>query len=168
MNIRSLAIFAGCAVVFFPAAFAQQPPVTSATEHLAVQEATAPIAPTDPNAPATPPKTNKINDALSKLSPAKAQLFDTVMRKNIDANRSKQQQLRGLYLDIRNNFISPTFNKEDFLVKSKQARDLQNELRASLDSDLAEIASQYTQEERQIIFNALPARYTRDMIEKNN
>ena len=53
-------------------------------------------------------------------------------------------------------------NKEEFIAQSLKARELQVILRANLDKDLADIASKFTQDERQIIFNALPARYTRE------
>jgi uncharacterized membrane protein len=108
------------------------------------------------------PSQSRINEALSKIPPEKARIFDNVMRKNQETNREKQQALRSLYTDIRNNFVGPSFNKEEFLAKSAQARELQSTLRTNLDKDLAEIASQLNQDERQIIFNALPARYTRE------
>ena len=108
----------------------------------------------------------RINEALSSLPPEKAKLFESVMRKNVETNREKQMQLRATYVEIRNNFIGAAFNKEDFLAKNAMARQLQAELRQSMDNDLAEIASQMDQTERQTIFNALPTRYTRDLENK--
>lgn len=120
----------------------------------------------DAPTPAASKNVERINEALAKLPPEKAQMFDEIMRRNTEVNRSKQLQLRSIYTDLRKNFSGDPFNKEAFLAKSTEARDLQSSIRASLDTDLAEIASKLTQEERMIIFGALPTRYTRDMEEK--
>lgn len=131
--------------------------------------------PAAPAAPATVPEkvapvatggTNRISDALAKLPPEKAQMFDEVMRRNIDANRATQNKLRTVYIDLRKNFTADTFNKADFLARSAEARELQNALRESLDKDLAEVIDKFSKEEREIIFSALPSRYTRDMEDK--
>lgn len=127
-------------------------PATETEELLEAEEAAEPQTPGQ----------SKINEALAQIPYEKAQIFDKIMRKNVETNRDKRILLRSLYTDIRDNFVGPTFDKEAFLKKSEEARKLQEEIRANLDRDLAEIANQFNQEERQIIFNALPARYTRE------
>ncbi len=131
------------------------PPAIAPTEQTATESAAA-------AASATSPSQSRINEALAKIPHEKAVIFDNTMRKNQENNREKQQELRSLYTDIRNNFVGVTFNKEEFIAQSLKARELQVILRANLDKDLADIASKFTQDERQIIFNALPARYTRE------
>ena len=111
----------------------------------------------------TPPSNDsKIQAALAQLTPESAALFETAMRKNLEKTKAKQQEVRSIYVNIRSNFVGPAFNKELFLQESARARELQSEIRMSLDQDLAEVASKLPQAERQLIFNALPSRYTKD------
>lgn len=156
------------ATVSLATAQTQQIPAPSATPATSAPapavDATAAAA--EPEKTAQEVANSKMQEAISKLPIEKAKLFDNTLRGNLEKNKMKQKTLREYNAAIRENFIGGQFNKAELLAKSEAARNLQTEIRASLDADLATIAEGFTQEERQLIFNALPARYTRDLTAK--
>ncbi len=88
---------------------------------------------------------------MPRLPPDKETLFHQTMRGVQEATTSIHEQIRGVETEIRGILIAPEFNEALFLERTRRLQDLHKMEREAMDKAMANLANQFTAEERKIL-----------------
>lgn len=103
----------------------------------------------------------RYEEALGKLPEEKAAMVRDTMNKAKQAQEPQREAARKLHEEILAISEAEAFDRDAFLAKRKQLRDLRNEMGAAWDQTLADISGKLTAEERRTLASAAKWRHGR-------
>lgn len=103
----------------------------------------------------------RYEEALGKLPEEKSAMVRETMEKAKQAQGPKREAARKLHEELLAISEAETFDRDAFLAKRKQLRDLRNEMGAAWDQTLADISGKLTAEERRTLASAAKWRHGR-------
>lgn len=97
-----------------------------------------------------------MEEVLQKLPEDKADLIKKTMETSREKNKAQFEQLRTIGKDIRAILVAPTFDKDAYLAKVKEAEAIRQAAAAERHKTFADIATQLNQEERKTLAELMP------------
>lgn len=101
----------------------------------------------------------RYEEALGKLPEDKAAMVRDTMDKAKQAQEPQREAARKLHEELLAISEAETFDRDAFLAKRKQLREIRNEMGAAWDQTLADISGKLTAEERRTLASAAKWRH---------
>jgi uncharacterized membrane protein len=96
------------------------------------------------------------HELLSQLPADKAMLFRQTMKEAREKSAENREQIINLKKEIGDVLTAPTFNESMFLEKMNNLHILRQKERQTMVEGFAQVAQQFTQEERKILAEIIP------------
>lgn len=96
------------------------------------------------------------HDHLSQLPADKAVLFRQTMKEAREKTAENREQMKNLKKELRDVLTAPTFDEAMFLEKMNILQILRQKERQTVVEGFAQVAQQFTQEERKILAEIIP------------
>jgi uncharacterized membrane protein len=96
------------------------------------------------------------HELLSQLPADKALLFRQTMKETREKTAENREQIKNLKKEIRDVLTAPIFDEEMFLEKMNNLRMVRQKERQTMVEGFAQVAQQFTQEERKILAEIIP------------
>ncbi len=104
--------------------------------------------------------------AISRLPHDKAEAFHAVMRQAHEQNKDLYDQMHGLHQDLHNILTADTFDRDAFVAKSNEIRELHDKAAANLDAAFASAVAQLSQKERKTVALAMTKEHKAEKAQK--
>ena len=96
------------------------------------------------------------HELLSQLPADKAALFHQTMKEARGKTAENREQMKNLKKELRDVLTAPTFDEALFLEKMNTLQTLRQKERQTMVEGFAQVAQQFTQEERKILAEIIP------------
>ncbi len=99
-----------------------------------------------------------MEEALSQLPEEKEKLAHETLRKAREDNKVTREQIKTLREESKAILTAQEFDRKAFLAKSDEIHALHNSMRKNMNNAVADLAEQFTVEERKILAEAVPGK----------